>query len=1202
MYDNLKGSYLINTNDRQSAMKFEPLEIHLLGPVEISYRGKPLKISRRLERVMLYYLAGEHRPISRSDLIDKLWPNANQADPRRALRTALSRLRKQLPDPEFIKTELDKVWLDIDRCNIDLLSFERLNQRLMNLLDAYHKNRSLPKQIARHLQEALSFWHGESFLLGEDLSTYPEIEFWRQTQNKIQVNYRRSLMKRLGEHYQAAGHPEMALGLFMQLVQGDLLYVNLHLAVLEILTQLGRHQEVVDYCDKLEADYEREYHNPLPEAILSHYQYSQIQVNLNKKIPAREWSIPLTMQLEMVGRQEELTQLQNAYFQGGVVVIKGKQGCGKSRLVQELYHNLTPTPLFLVAPSLKLENTLPLSPIIHCLRHQVPEEIWKEINPIWLDQMTLLLPELAEKQDTQHTGQFSSAPSGQQNLFEALLHVCSAITKKYGRILVFLDDAQWVDDQTIQALSYLVLNGFFKRNGLLIITADSEEPNPNLEKMIDRWNRSIPVKNIQVGQLTPDEIAALAQQVLDKPLPTSMVDRLFIETNGNPFFTLEIIRYLLDLPQDIESYKTTDPFPLPDSVHSIIRVRLGHLDVEARHILQCAAVLGSGFSTTPLQSIAQLEKIPDLSFLNPLINAGFILPSQENPASDNYHFVHEKMREVVLNEASPLHLQIIHRRVARYLVDEPQAKMKAGIIANHFLKGGKVKEAFHWFLIAAKNAWNVGAKEDVLKAYQVAENLYYNAPEGTFDIHDAAHLYQQWGEFAYQSTQIDMLEETGAKLQYLGEKEHIPKLIGASKIALANACLLRRSFDTGLKIIQEAISIIEHTDDRLTFIRAILREGSLHWLKFNFDQAMRAAEKALKIIETTADESADMTSLCFYARYIINMCYYANGEGEKALLYVQETYDNFYHQLNAFDRTRTHYLFSYIHLLMANFEECKRDSLKGYKIADSMGLEYTVEICLIHLSKANFYQGNLDDAYNFATKALMMSEKNNHKHLIAYANCALGDVFGFLNNFVLAAKYFKVAQLRLGFDSTSLPQLVTDLHLAHLFIWSEDLQEARTLLSPVLEITKKFGVKHLLTQALILSGTCDLIEGNFIPAEEKINQAAELAQNNGLKFESMWCKLQQAQLAVSQRKLTLAEGILREILVEDQTFSVAWLKLYGMGICAQIQDLTDQFIFPDLQSDFTSFLDEIESHTQSPPLIQEFTHAKRYWQEGVRFP
>lgn len=1171
----------------------------MLGPIEILFQGDPLKISRRLERVMLYYLAGEHRPISRTELIDILWPHAQQTDPRRALRTALSRLRRQLPDLELIKTELDKVWLDTEHCYIDLLMFEQRSKRILNILDAYHNNRSLPAQIAQQLEETVSLWHGEGFILGEDLSAYPELVLWRQTQNNTLEHYRRSLIYRLGEHNRAAGHPEMALSYFMQIVQGDLLNVNLHLAILDILTQIGRHQEVVDYCDNLEEAYDREYQISLPDPILTRYQYAQIQINLNQNLPARDWPIPLTMQLQMVGRAEELTELRNAFFQGGVVVIKGELGCGKTRLVQELYHTLTPKPLLLAAPSYKFENPLPLSPIIHCLRHQLPEDVLEEIDPIWLDQMALLLPELKEKQGIGQLDRPALTPSGQQNLFEALLQVCSSAVRKYGRILLYLDDAQWVDSQTLQALSYFALHGFFGKNAVLVIAYSTKEPNPNLEAMIDQIRGTCSLQIIQISHLTPDEIAALVQQVVGKPLPSAMIDRLFIETNGNPLFTLEIIRSLLDQPQQLERYQASDPFPLPESIQAIFRRRLSQLYVEERHILLCAAVLGDSFSAQLLKAIAQQDKTSDQSFLDPLIIAGFINTSPGNKPSDMFHFAHAKMHEFVLKEAIPIQKQTIHRLVARHLVKEQQAKQNAGVIADHFLKGGRIKDAFDWYLISAESAWIVAAKEEAQRAYQQAEKLYLNAHDGTFDIFDASRLYQQWGEFAYQSIQIDILEETGTKLQYLGEKEQIPRLIGISKIALANACLLRRDIDTGLKVIQEALNQINFKDNPLTYIRAKLREGSLFWLKFDIDQAEQAAETAINLIEKTESDSPDLTSLGFYARYVFTMCLYAKGEGTTALSYLQETNDIFTDQLNPFDLMRIYYLFSYIHLLMANYEECIDYSLQGYKIAESMAHDYTAEICLVHLSNANFFQGHLDEAYGFAAEALKMGEKNNHRHIVAFANCALGDIYGALDNFVLAAKHYRVAQLRLGFTETTITQLDSDLRLANLFIWHQNLKEAKPLLSPVLEITKQVDAKHLLSQGLILSGNCDLIEGSDGLAETKFDQALEIAQSNGLKYQILWCKLQKAQLAISHGKLTSAGEILIEIQDNEHNFNVAWFKLYAMGMCAKIQRQSNLTIIPNLQISFSTFANKIEAHTQSPPLSEMFLKARQHWWEGI---
>ncbi|MFU8827637.1 MAG: AfsR/SARP family transcriptional regulator, partial [Brevefilum sp.] len=62
------------------------LEIRLLGPVEVSFHQERIKIPRKLERVILYYLAVQNHPVGRSALIDLLWPGAEQIDPRGALR------------------------------------------------------------------------------------------------------------------------------------------------------------------------------------------------------------------------------------------------------------------------------------------------------------------------------------------------------------------------------------------------------------------------------------------------------------------------------------------------------------------------------------------------------------------------------------------------------------------------------------------------------------------------------------------------------------------------------------------------------------------------------------------------------------------------------------------------------------------------------------------------------------------------------------------------------------------------------------------------------------------------------------------------------------------------------------------------------------------------------------------------------------
>jgi two-component SAPR family response regulator len=165
-------------------MQNEILKIHVLGPVEIASGRETIKINRRIERAILYILAVEHRPVSRTTMIDLLWPNADQIDPRAALRTALSRLKRTLPAPEIIKTELDTLQINLNYCEVDLVKFENHVQSLQNLLNGYPQPEPLPKQIVNQLQEALTLWRGDNLLHGENLSAYPEIEIWLRTHDQ----------------------------------------------------------------------------------------------------------------------------------------------------------------------------------------------------------------------------------------------------------------------------------------------------------------------------------------------------------------------------------------------------------------------------------------------------------------------------------------------------------------------------------------------------------------------------------------------------------------------------------------------------------------------------------------------------------------------------------------------------------------------------------------------------------------------------------------------------------------------------------------------------------------------------------------------------------------------------------------------------------------------------------------------------------
>jgi DNA-binding SARP family transcriptional activator len=102
------------------------LEIQMLGPLQLSRRGRPVALppSRKV-RALLAYLALAPKPVARGLLCELLWDVPN--DPRGELRWCLSKIRGLLDDRACrrVHTHGDTVQLDLSQCAVDVLDILR---------------------------------------------------------------------------------------------------------------------------------------------------------------------------------------------------------------------------------------------------------------------------------------------------------------------------------------------------------------------------------------------------------------------------------------------------------------------------------------------------------------------------------------------------------------------------------------------------------------------------------------------------------------------------------------------------------------------------------------------------------------------------------------------------------------------------------------------------------------------------------------------------------------------------------------------------------------------------------------------------------------------------------------------------------------------------------------------------------------------
>ncbi len=272
-------------------------------------------------------------------------------------------------------------------------------------------------------------------------------------------------------------------------------------------------------------------------------------------------------------------------------------------------------------------------------------------------------------------------------------------------------------------------------------------------------------------------------------------------------------------------------------------------------------------------------------------------------------------------------------------------------------------------------------------------------------------------------------------------------------------------------------------------------------------------------------------------------------------------------------------------------------------ISDLIDNDFVEEYIRLIRAKACVHQGELDQAYQDASFALASGTKNNRIHSIVQAHNILGDIFFILQQTSLALQHYRIAQIREGFPVHSIEGLENNLSLARILAWMRHLDEAKQIIHNTLEITEEKDMQALHTQALIISGYCDLFGEDLTSASLKVNQASEDAARLELNHEIVWCKKVKARLALSGKDLPAAEHLIIEVLNESHQHNFRWIFLNAWALYSELMEMKDQTTIPDRRRlIFEEVFSQLEEHTQIDALRGYLDEARKIWTKGPLFP
>ena len=413
---------------------------------------------------------------------------------------------------------------------------------------------------------------------------------------------------------------------------------------------------------------------------------------------------------DLIGRDAELAELDAALAEarrgeGGVVLVCGDAGIGKTALVESLVAMTAPTEVHVAwGRCWGGPGAAPYWPWAQVLRAVADiasdGDLVRRLGPGASD-VVQLLPELAARLPALDPTPAAESLDARLRLFDAVAAFLGATATETGGLVVALDDLHDADEGSLQLLRTIVHG--VRRVPLLVIgtyRVDEVARLPVHQQLLGLVSGA--GRTLRLRGLDEDGVGALlARTATGADADTSR--RVHDATDGNPFLVYEAARLL--------AHGRSDTVALPEEAHAIVRARLERLPADVRTLLAHAAVLGREFG---LGTLAHLTGRPADDVLDSLAEAAAADVVEES-ALGQWTFVHALLQEALDDELDSARLTDLHRRAADALAPTGATAR----VALHRFKAGDPR--------AVEECAAAGRAAAVALAYEEAADWYERA-------------------------------------------------------------------------------------------------------------------------------------------------------------------------------------------------------------------------------------------------------------------------------------------------------------------------------------------------------------------------------------------------------------------------------------------------------------------------------------------
>lgn len=416
-------------------------------------------------------------------------------------------------------------------------------------------------------------------------------------------------------------------------------------------------------------------------------------------------------------------------------------------------------------------------------------------------------------------------------------------------VMVVLDDLHWADSASLQLLRHVTASATPMNVTIVCTLRDADlARGDQLTKLLADMHRESNVTRIALKGLEDNELVDLLTAAAGHDLDDDgigLAHAVRRETDGNPFFTAELLRHLGEsggiLLGDDGRWVLAgelEELGLPTSVRDVVGRRVERLGDEALRVLCLAAVIGREFDLALLASLTDIGEDPLLDLLDVAVNAAVLV---ESDSPDRYRFAHALIQHSLYDELSPARRLRAHQRIAETLETATATQDAATLaeLAHHWVAATRpahLHRALDYVRRAGDAARDALAPNDAIRWYQQALDLIAQQPDP--DQHQRAELLATLGAVQRQAADP-------------GYRDTLLEAAALAALAAAHDATLewhaRRDFSI------QALDVARHGNLDATFVHVLDIILASHASPDYRDQLIADVERAVEIADRSGD-------------------------------------------------------------------------------------------------------------------------------------------------------------------------------------------------------------------------------------------------------------------------------------------------------------------------------------------------------------